>query len=83
MPPTPVTINVSPEVMALATAASTLFADIKAKKPILQSAEEALAPLIGAIGQLENIGTDIQAPDNIAYLVKQLSSALLPPVTQS
>lgn len=77
------TLNVSPEVVALGSAIGAIVADIKAGKTVIQDAEDAFTNLVGAVQSFDNIGTDIKAPDNIAYLVKSILGAVLPAVTQS
>lgn len=73
-----VTLSVSDEVMALGTALGGLITDIKGGKSALQDVEDAFANLVGALGALEKIATDIKSQDNQAYLVRCLLLAVEP-----
>lgn len=79
----PITLNVSPEFVALGSAISGLVSDIKAGKTIAQDVEDAVTQLIGAVGSVSAIANDLKAPENQAYLSYCLLKALEPAVVQS
>lgn len=70
------TLNVSPEVQALGQALATAISDIKAKKGAMPTVEDVGAQLLPALAGMANVAVDIKTPDNIAFLVYQLASAL-------
>ena len=79
----PITLNVSPEFVALGTAITGVISDIKAGKTVAQDIEDAVTALIGAVGSVAAVGNDIKAPENQAYLAYCFLKAFEPAVTQS
>ena len=73
-----VTLSVSDEFVALGNALGGLIADIKAGKSALQDVEDAFTNLVGALGALEKVATDIKAQDNQVYLLKCILQAVEP-----
>lgn len=73
-----VTLNVSDEYKALGDALNGLISDIKAKKTAVQDLQDLLAPLLGAVAGLQNLGADVKLVDNQVYLIRSIASALEP-----
>lgn len=77
------TLQVSPEFVSGAAVISGVIADVKAGKSVEQILIDSGPLVISTLGALGNVKNDAQAPDNIAWMIRQILTAVLPPVTQS
>lgn len=75
-----ITLQVDDEVAALGDLVVQEIADIKAKKGIAVELTDAIPAAISLAGSYQKLGADLKNPDDIAYLVKCLAGALIPPV---
>jgi len=73
-----VTLNVADEVKALGDAIGVEVADIKAKKGVAVYVSDLMPALVSLAGSYQALPADIKQPDDIAYLVKCISAAVLP-----
>lgn len=76
-----VQLSVDDEVAALGDVVVQEIADIKAKKGIVVELTDAIPAAISLAGNYQKLSADLKSPDDIAYLVRCLASALIPPAT--
>ncbi len=74
-----VTLNVDDEVAALGDLVVQEIADIKAAKGIVVELTDAIPAAISLAGNYQKLGADLKNPDDIAYLIKCIAGALIPP----
>lgn len=76
-----VTLSVHDEVAALGDLVTKEAADIKAKAGIAVELTDAIPAVISLAANYKNLGDDLKSPDDIAYLVKCVAAAFIPPKT--
>lgn len=76
-----VTLNVDDEVVVLGDAVIQEVADIKAQKGIAVYLTDLIPLGVSLAANYQKLGADVKNPDDIAYLVKCLASAFIPPAT--
>lgn len=74
-----VTLQVDDEVAALGDLVIQEAADIKAQKGIVVELTDAIPAVISLAGNYAKLSDDIKSPDDLAYLVRCLATAFIPP----
>lgn len=76
-----VTLQVDDEVAAIGDLVKQEAADIKAQKGIAVELADAVPCILALAGNYSKLGDDVKSPDDLAYLVKCLAEAFIPPKT--
>lgn len=74
-----VTLQVDDEIAALGELVKQEAIDIKAAKGIAVYLTDAIPAVITLAGNYQKLGDDVKNPDDLAYLVKCIAEAFIPP----